>query len=70
MLEVNIGTVAAALLVVTVLASRLLYFKKLMMKAEVNSHAKTSHIWDNLSSRNVYMQNKANINILDFNYGM
>jgi hypothetical protein len=47
--------------------SSLLYFKKLMMKAEVDSQAMASHIQDNLGSLNVYIQAVVNSNVSEFN---
>jgi hypothetical protein len=47
--------------------SGMLYFKKLMMKAEVDSRAMASHIRDNLGSLDAYMQSTAQSNISDFN---
>jgi hypothetical protein len=47
--------------------SSMLYFKKLMMKAEVDSQAMASHIRDNLGSLDAYMQSTVQSNILDFN---
>jgi hypothetical protein len=47
--------------------SRMLYFQKLLMKAEVDSRAMASHIRDNLGSLDMYMQNTANSKISDFN---
>jgi hypothetical protein len=47
--------------------SSLLYFKKLMMKAEVDSRAMASHIRDNLGSLDVYIQTAVNSNISEFN---
>jgi hypothetical protein len=47
--------------------SRQLYFKKLMMKAEVDSWAMASHIQDNLGLLDVYIQAAVNSNISEFN---
>jgi hypothetical protein len=47
--------------------SRMLYFKKLLMKAKVNSKAMTSHIHNNLGSLDTYMQTMANSSISEFN---
>jgi hypothetical protein len=47
--------------------SGMLYFKKLMMKAEVDSRAMASHIRDNLGSLDTYILTTANSNISDFN---
>jgi hypothetical protein len=45
----------------------ILYFKKLMMKAKVDSRAMASHIRKNLGSLDTYMYTTANCNILTFN---
>jgi hypothetical protein len=47
--------------------SGMLYFKKLMMKAEIDSRAMALHIRNNLGSLDTCMQSTAHSNISDFN---
>jgi hypothetical protein len=46
--------------------SGMLYFKKLMIKAEVDSRAMVSHIRDTLGSLDTYMYTTTNSNITNF----
>jgi hypothetical protein len=47
--------------------SGMIYFKRLMMKAEVDLRAMALHICNNLGSLDTYMYTTANSNIANFN---